>query len=58
MTNQEVAAAERVHPATVLKWRRRLTVNRLEGEEHQNPDRAGRSRLEGLSPLRHGDDWR
>jgi transposase len=31
MTNQEVAARERVHPATVSKWRRRFAVDRLEG---------------------------
>jgi len=31
MTNQEVATAERVHPATVSKWRRRFAVDRLEG---------------------------
>jgi transposase len=30
-TNQEVAAAERVHPATVSKWRRRFAADRLEG---------------------------
>src|ERR1700692_4392669 len=30
-TNQEVAAAERVHPATVSKWRRRFATDRLEG---------------------------
>ena len=31
MTNQDVAAAERVHPATVSKWRRRFAADRLEG---------------------------
>jgi transposase len=30
-TNQEVAAAERVHPSTVGKWRRRFATDRLEG---------------------------
>ena len=30
-TNQEVAAAERVHPATVAKWRNRFAIDRLEG---------------------------
>ena len=30
-TNGEVAAAERVHPATVGKWRRRFATDRLEG---------------------------
>ena len=30
-TNKEVAAAERVHPATVSKWRRRFVEARLEG---------------------------
>jgi transposase len=30
-SNQEVAAAERVHPATVAKWRRRFAADRLEG---------------------------
>ena len=30
-TNQEVAATERVHPATVSKWRRRFALDRLEG---------------------------
>lgn len=30
-TNREVAAAERVHPATVSKWRRRFVEDRLEG---------------------------
>jgi len=30
-TNQEVAATERVHPATVSKWRRRFAADRLEG---------------------------
>ena len=30
-TNQEVAAGERVHPATVSKWRHRFAVDRLEG---------------------------
>lgn len=31
LTNQEVAATERAHPATVSKWRRRFAVDRLEG---------------------------
>lgn len=31
VTNQEVAAAERVHPATVSKWRHRFATDRLEG---------------------------
>jgi transposase len=31
LTNKEVAAAERVHPATVSKWRRRFAAERLEG---------------------------
>ena len=31
MTNQQVAVAERVHPATVSKWRRRFVADRLEG---------------------------
>jgi transposase len=31
MTNQEVSAVERVHPATVSKWRHRFAVDRLEG---------------------------
>ena len=31
MTNQDVAAAERVHPATVSKWRHRFAADRLEG---------------------------
>jgi len=31
MTNQEVAALERIHPATASKWRRRFAVDRLEG---------------------------
>lgn len=30
-SNAEVAAAERVHPATVAKWRRRFAADRLEG---------------------------
>lgn len=30
-TNKGVAAAERVHPATVSKWRRRFVEDRLEG---------------------------
>jgi transposase len=30
-TNQEVAAGERVNPATVSKWRRRFAADRLEG---------------------------
>jgi transposase len=30
-TNAEVAAVERVHPATVSKWRRRFAADRLEG---------------------------
>jgi transposase len=30
-TNQEVAAAQRVHPTTVSKWRHRFAVARLEG---------------------------
>ena len=30
-SNKEVAAAERVHPATVSKWRQRFAVDRLEG---------------------------
>jgi transposase len=30
-TNAEVAAVERVHPATVSKWRRRFATDRLEG---------------------------
>jgi transposase len=30
-TNAEVAAAQRVHPATVSKWRRRFAIDRLEG---------------------------
>jgi transposase len=31
LTNQQVAAAERVHPVTVGKWRRRFAADRLEG---------------------------
>ena len=31
LTNREVAAAERVHPATVSKWRRRFADDRLDG---------------------------
>jgi transposase len=31
LTNQQVAAAERVHPVTVGKWRRRFATDRLEG---------------------------
>src|ERR1700691_1042642 len=31
MSNQEVAAAERVHPTTVSKWRHRFAKDRLEG---------------------------
>jgi transposase len=30
-TNQEIAATERVNPATVSKWRRRFAAERLEG---------------------------
>ena len=31
MTNQAIAAAERVHPTTVSKWRHRFAADRLEG---------------------------
>jgi transposase len=31
LSNREVAEAERVHPATVSKWRRRFAEDRLEG---------------------------
>ena len=31
LTNQQVAADERVHPVTVGKWRRRFAADRLEG---------------------------
>jgi len=31
LSNKEVAASERVHPATVSKWRHRFWVDRLEG---------------------------